>query len=140
MFNLYKVNLISDVVEFTKLKEVSQDIECSITRTNQVGKKWKNSFPPNSYEAIFSNIPALCSFDIILTLIKQVDPEQKNLTKFILKELLVEEYEKYMREYKQNILDILKLEGKQNIIKPLINGQISLSNMIMAENYYANFT
>jgi hypothetical protein len=93
---------------------------------------WKPIFPENSIEVIFHNSPALCTFDIILVLLKN-----SKLSKTDLKETLVEEYLQYYTDYKFEIIEILKLQGKHKISKQLINKTSTLANLIMSEDYYA---
>jgi hypothetical protein len=93
---------------------------------------WKPIFPENSIEVIFHDKPALCTFDIILVLLKN-----SKLTKNDLKEILVEEYLLYYTDYKFEIIEYLKLQGKNKISKQLINKTTTLANLIMSEDYYA---
>lgn len=93
---------------------------------------WKPIFPENSIEVIFHDKPALCTFDIILVILKNT-----NLTKNDLKEILVEEYLLYYTDYKFEIIEALKLQGKHKISKQLINKTTTLANIIMSEDYYA---
>jgi len=58
------------------------------------------------------------------------------LSKHDLKEILVEEYLQYYSEYKFEIIQILKIQGKNKISKKLINFQSTLQNIIMSEDYY----
>jgi len=93
---------------------------------------WKPIFPENSIEVIFYDSPALCTFDIMLVLLKN-----SNLTKNDLKEILVEEYLFYYTDYKFEIIETLKLQGKHKVSKQLINKTTTLANLIMSEDYYA---
>jgi hypothetical protein len=93
---------------------------------------WKPIFPENSIEVIFHDSPALCTFDIMLILL-----QKSKLTKNDLKEILVEEYALYYTEYKYELIEALKLQGKNKISKQLINKTTTLANLIMSEDYYA---
>lgn len=93
---------------------------------------WKPIFPENSIEVIFHDKPAPCTFDIILVILKN-----SKLTKNDLKEILVEEYLLYYTDYKFEIIEALKLQGKHKISKQLINKTTTLANIIMSEDYYA---
>jgi hypothetical protein len=93
---------------------------------------WKPIFPENSIEVIFHDKPVLCTFDIILVILKN-----SKLTKNDLKEILVEEYLLYYTDYKFEIIEYLKLQGKNKISKQLINKTTTLANLIMSEDYYA---
>ena len=93
---------------------------------------WKTIFPVNSIEIIFNDTPALCTFDIMLMLLAN-----SKLLKNTLKEVLVEEYALYYTDYKFEIIEALKLQGKHKIVKQLINKTTTLANIIMSEDYYA---
>jgi len=92
---------------------------------------WKPIFPENSIEVIFHAKPAICTFDILLVILKNT-----TLTKNDLKEILVEEYLLYYTDYKFEIIEVLKLQGKNKISKQLINKTTTLGNLIMSEDYY----
>jgi hypothetical protein len=93
---------------------------------------WKPLFPENSIEIIFHDKPALCTFDIFLIMLRN-----SKLSKHDLKETLVEEYAHYYNDYKFEIIQTLKLQGKHKIAKQLIYKKTTLPNIIMSEDYYA---
>ncbi len=93
---------------------------------------WKPIFPEHSIEIIFHDSPALCTFDIIMVILKN-----SKLSKHDLKEILVDEYMHYYSDYKFEIIQILKLQGKHKIAKQLIYYKTTLPNIIMSEDYYA---
>ena len=113
-------------------KEVERKTNCdepgSILITSPY---WKNIFPENSIEIIFHDSPALCTFDILLVILKN-----SKLSKSDLKEILIDEYLHYYAEYKFEIIQILKLQGKRKIADQLILNKTTLSDIIMNENYY----
>ena len=59
------------------------------------------------------------------------------MSKYDLKEILVEEYSQYYTEYKFEIIQALKLQGKNKIVKQLISKTSTLANLIMSDDYYA---
>jgi len=90
----------------------------------------------------------ICSFELILDLIKTnaadaVDAnalDTTNLTKENLKELLIDEYEKFIEnknKYKTELLDVLKLEGKKLMVNQILTKQITFEEMIQSADYYA---
>ncbi len=109
-------------------KELSCPEPTSIMITSHY---WKPIFPEDSIEIIFHDKPAICTFDIILIILKN-----SKLSKYDLKEILVEEYLQYYSEYKFEIIQALKMQGKNKISKKLINYQSTLQNIIMSEDYY----
>ena len=78
---------------------------------------------------------AYCTFEIIFDIIKNNNPETNILRINQLKEILVEEYNKYSKDiYK--IGHILYSEGKTELAEKLLSGEIKLDIAIMSDNYY----
>ena len=98
---------------------------------------WRKVFPLNSKETRYKSNPLTCSFNAILTIIKDADELTRELTKNDLKEILVEEYERYYAKYDKLILNILKAQGKKLLANQIMEKQLTLTNMIMSEDYYA---
>jgi len=53
------------------------------------------------------------------------------------KEILVEEYQRYLDTYTHEILQILQSQGKSEMTKMVFSGQSTLANIIMSYDYYA---
>ena len=100
---------------------------------------WRKVFPSNYKEIIFQNAPKICSFNAFLTILRDFLPEEyKNLTRNGLKEALLEEYLKiYQKPYDKLILDILKAQGKKLLANQVTENQLSLSDLVISEDYYA---
>ena len=114
-----------------------ETVECPLNQISEVAGKWKDLFPLNSLELSFENVTEICSFNLIVTLIKQNDVQYINITRNELKEVLVEEYLKWAEEYLPEILEILNLQGKKIMSKQIGLGQNTLESMIMSNEYYA---
>jgi hypothetical protein len=113
-------------------------IECNQSVTKNITGQWAKFFSDKYSEIIFSNEPELCSFDIILTLIKDNNKEEANtITKYQLKETLVEAYQPLLETYTYEILQILQSQGKSEMTKLVSSGQSTLANIIMSYDYYA---
>ena len=125
--NIETTNILDDVDVATCGNKTTTIID--------IKSKWKALLPPNSIELSFNNEPTICSFDIILTLIKATGKDNI-ITKVELKEILVTEYKKY-DENIDKILDILVSQGKRFMTKKIKKGEITLENMIMSTEYYA---
>lgn len=118
---------------------VDDDTQCPrpTVDTNVAGKNWRTAFPRTFMELVFPNNPPLCSFNLILTLIKRDDPTgAKQLTREELRETLVNEYMTFYSEYSREILGILAVQGKNSMIKQVQLGQVELGDMIMSQEYY----
>lgn len=117
-----------------------EDAQCPrpTVDTKVAGKNWRAAFPSTFMELVFPNNPPLCSFDLILTLIKRDDPTgAKQLTREELREILVNEYLTFYSEYSREILGILAAQGKNSMVKRVQLGQVEPGDMIMSQDYYA---
>ena len=117
-----------------------EDTQCPrpTVDTKVSGKNWRTAFPSTFMELVFPNNPPLCSFDLILTLIKRDDPTTaKQLTREELRETLLNEYLTFYSEYSREILGILAAQGKNSMIKEVQLGRVNLEDMIMSHDYYA---
>jgi len=117
-----------------------EDTQCPrpTVDTKVAGKNWRAAFPSTFMELVFPNNPPLCSFDLILTLIKRDDPTgAKQLTREELRETLLNEYLTFLPDYSREILRILASQGKNSMIKQVQLGRVKLGDMIMSQDYYA---
>lgn len=114
-------------------KEQKKELKCTEPSSILVTSPyWKQIFPEDSIEIIFNDNPPLCTFDILIFILKNT-----NLTKYDLKEILVDNYLHYYTTYKFEIIQIFKLQGKHKMAKQLLLRKTTLSNIIMSEDYYA---
>ena len=69
--------------------------------------------------------------DVLIDIIKDYTNEEENID--ILKDILVESYEKLINNYgKERILrEILKDQGKETMVRPVLEGRSSVEDMIM---------
>lgn len=118
------------------------DIEtCETTKKDTItGIEWNKLFNENKGELIFNNKEYICTFYLILILIRQNNNEYRYLTYSMLKEILSIEYENYIKNYnlKDKILNIINSEGKVNLVKSVLSGQLTFKEMIMNNNYYCS--
>ena len=76
-----KTQAYSMAMEMETTKETSDSTDCAKPKKSNVSGKWRNAFPDGSVELEFSNTPNICSFELILTLIKHNDPSNARLSK-----------------------------------------------------------
>ena len=115
-------------------QEIKDDISCQSERTDTVGGKLKNFFPKKTIELVFDAENPLCTFEVIEMIINDYNGK-KIVNKKMLKEQLIEEYEKY-NEYLFEITDILNKQGKKFASQVQV-GQLTLQDMIVSNDYYA---
>ena len=118
------------------IEQKKVDDLCEKPEKSVVAGKWRNAFPLNSYELSFTNSPNICSFDIMLFIIKNNNPDLQKLTKYNLKEELLNEYLLLFETFKSNVLQVLNSNGKKDLSKQVGIGQVSINNVVMSEDYY----
>ena len=117
---------------FDKLLEKEK---CDVQmKDNITSKYWQAIFPLSSKEYVYPNI---CFFEAILVIIQDSAENQRDLTKNVMKEVLLNEYMKLYDKYEGKLLQILSAQGKKLLAGQIIKKQISLADMIMSEEYYA---
>ena len=111
-----------------------EEINCPVNRKNLVGK-WKTSFPANTLEIYYTCEIAICTYELILYIIKDYLPELRNLTLTALKNELVIIYKNYIK-YLPLLFKILENQGKGSLIRMVKNGEINFDDLLLSENYY----
>jgi hypothetical protein len=110
-------------------------IRCKKETQKNIGEKWKHLFPSTTTVINYKDELAYCTFEIIFDIIKKQNPETNVLTINQLKEILIEEYNKYSKDiYK--IGRILYSEGKTELAEKILSGEVKLDIAIMSDNYY----
>jgi len=75
----------------------------------------------------------LCSFELLMTILKDFG---KTLERRDIQEILVEKYREYPQE---RILKLLYEEGKEQWVKMVRGGKITLDEFILSEHYFLSF-
>ena len=93
----------------------------------------KSMLPSGAYELIFGATPA-CSFEMMVMIVNQ--HTGTNVDSFLLKKILLEQYYKFMKKYKDEIMTILSNEGKKLFTHQIYYNQLTLETLIISESYY----
>jgi hypothetical protein len=123
-----------------KSKEDMQDImgiECiRLSIPNIIGKpnsEWRTFFPKNATETeLHSSVK--CSYYPIIAIYNNIYNIQMTVEQ--VKQSLANEYAKYTEKYQTVILNILRKQGKRDMIIDIINGKYTLETAIASEVYY----
>ena len=107
---------------------------CESNKKNLLGK-WKQIFPANSGELYFTITSEICTYELILNIIKDHDNTHMSMTKNDLKNQLVELYRLYLANI-DTILDILESQGKTGLIKKVKKEEIKFDDLLMSDSYY----
>jgi len=127
----------SNSYNFEKTAEVDEtDQTCKVKRKEYIASKhWQAAFPLNSKEDVYLSTPTTCSFNAISVIIK--NNERSDITINQLKEVLLDEYLKIYDNYGNQILKIFRAQGKKLLAGQIKEKKITLSDMIISEDYYA---
>jgi len=94
---------------------------------------WKECFPAKYKEIDYAkNIN--CTFEIIIDVIEKKTGEKLQINR--VKNILFEEYNYYIKNYPQQIIDILIIEGKKNLGDQVNSNMLSFSSFIFSDNYF----
>jgi hypothetical protein len=137
--NDVSLDLQQQMVISDNTKEEIQDkfgIECIRRVMPVIGKttsEWKSFFPKTATEIeLHSSIK--CSYYPIIYIYNSVYNIQMTIEQ--VKSELANEYEKYMIKYQKQILDILRKQGKRDMVDEIIEGKYTLQTIIATEVYY----
>jgi hypothetical protein len=106
---------------------------CEPKRKREISGKWESKLPSNAYEFIFAATPA-CTFSLMIMIIK--NKTGMELEPFILRRILLQVYDKYLKDYKDQMFSILTAEGKKIMIHQVFYNQLTFENLVMSESYY----
>jgi len=94
---------------------------------------WNDCFPQN-FKEIEYNKSQICTFDCIIDIIEKKMNERIEINR--IKNILYDEYKKYLSQYSEKIIDILIIEGKKYLCDQVKAGLLSFENLIYSENYF----
>ena len=133
--NILKENIVPEY------KDKISGQMCETTKS-PIGNIWRNCFPKNYFEieynkfkptALVNDETVMCNFSFATYLIENKTGVKLDMKQ--IKSVLLEEYEKYLPAYKNQILDNLILECKVNG-KKVKNGPLTFKEFIDSDNYY----
>ena len=75
-----------------------------------------------------------CTFNIIMDIIARKTGLPISVSE--IKNVLFDEYKKYLQNYGEKILDILMMEGKKTLCERVRTGSLSFIDLIYSEKYF----
>jgi hypothetical protein len=114
----------------SKKNEYICDKKINATITSSV---WRSCFPEN-YGEIDYGKTIFCTFDFIIDLIEKKTGDKYTVNQ--IKNLLYEEYKKYLDNYHDKIIDILIFEGKKTLGDQVHSKILTFSNFLYTDNYF----
>jgi hypothetical protein len=114
--------------------------KCSPVLTKEVSQKLKSWFAYKSFEITFSDQSPECSFDIILTIMRLVHPDEapEKYTVSYMKQVLYEEYSKLMGDVttSKKIYSLLNAYGMKEYSYNINSKQITFEQLLFSEHYF----
>ena len=130
--NPIKTQIYDNIV--TSLTEPeSKNDKCNKELKNKIAGIWSKCFPAKYKEIDYGNT-INCTYSIIIDVIEKFNGIKKNYNE--IKKELISEYNKYLKEYGEKIVDILIQEGKRNSGFKVKSGEITFIDFILEESYY----
>ena len=121
------------VMPATDKKKLKIYHTCPVDVKN-VFAKLKMKFRGGYRDIIFSNESAVCSFDVALTMLRNmVSP---NITNNDIKLALIKKYEELFQSYPAEIINLFNYYGYISQSKDLAKGNLTIENLIMNETYH----
>ena len=109
------------------------------TETTKILKQLKLKFSGGFKEIIYSDENYKCSFDVLLTIVNNYPILLPDIASvYVLKHILIQEYNRYADSHSNEIVNIVKIYGKSNDYKLLSNNELSIEDLIMNEEYNLN--
>ena len=118
--------------ETPKLELETERKKCFPVETHISSKIWKDRFPSDFKEMYYED--ANCGFYLLIDIILEFTKNKLKLNE--LKAELLEEYNKYLGAYGDQIIDILILEGKKTQGLRVKQKTLSFQHFIYSEDYY----
>ena len=123
-----RINSLDEAIGRKNIKECTK-IENEEIKSNI----WRNCFPKDYKEIQYSKFN-YCTYIFIIDLIER--KTGKKLSVNSLKNILYDEYKKYLDKYSDKIIDILIMEGKKTLGDQVKAESLSFINFIYTDNYF----
>ena len=107
--------------------------ECQTIKKKISSGKWNECFPEN-FKEIQYNKTNYCTFMFIIYLIEKRLAREFSVNE--IKQILYEEYNKYLEEFEYQIIDNLISEGKQIFGRQVMNHELKFIDFINTDNYF----
>ena len=108
--------------------------KCNKTVNNKItSSMWQKCFPNNFKEISYSKT-IFCTFECIEDIIEKFTGEKLYIN--IIKQILFEEYKKYLPNSVEKIVDILIIEGKKYLGDKVKGGLLTFAEFLYSDNYF----
>jgi signal recognition particle subunit SEC65 len=123
-FETFSSKVNKEILEKKCTKKINNKISSAL---------WNHCFPSNFKEVEYDK-SHICTFECIITIIEKKTNEKVEINN--IKNILYDEYKKYLLDYSEKIIEILTVEGKKNLCDQIKAGLLSFENLIYSDNYF----
>jgi len=120
--------------EEIKLENGCIEKEYAFIKGNNTSR-WRRAFPNKTKEIEFKNDSPNCSFEVLIYVFKDKNPNQSISIRQI-KEIILNGYKKYFPDFREKILTHLINGGKVEMIKRVNERLVSFDDILLSEEYY----
>jgi hypothetical protein len=129
-----KSKTYSNRININELTKKEIPIHCVAVSEKEISSLlWKKCFP-ESYGEYSYERNNTCNFQVIIDIVEKTNEMKKTVAE--IRADLLEEYVKYLRNYKDAIVDILINEGKKQLISEFTTGKLSMEDIIYSDEYF----
>jgi len=112
------------------------DVDCDKNiKSKEIDKKWEKTFLDKSKFLYYSKSPEICTFKFIKTIVDDyLNDEIVSIN--TIKEKLAREYKKLYQDNAVGVTNVLNSQGKKNMAKQILSGQVKIEDMILSPEYH----
>jgi hypothetical protein len=133
----FNSNYYSNVITSKLMKQFQdKEVDCDKNiKSKEIDKKWKKTFPEKSKFLYYSKLPEICTFQFIKIIIDDYLKDEITSINSI-KEKLVTKYKKLYLDNPVGVTNVLNSQGKKNLAKQILSGQVKIEDIILSPEYY----
>ena len=122
---------------YKDLMKPIMDDKCISRVIDKIRGNWRAFFSPSFKELEYENT-TLCSFNMMYNIIKDHTNNEKEITINDIKNVLVDSYKDLIETYGVDriIRRIIKEQGKEKIARQILEGNVTIEEAIISDNYY----
>ena len=113
------------------------DSGCSLTKKQLIGYL-QQRFPPKTFEIYYKTPQSICSYEIMMNIMKDYDPQFARLSIHDIKKQMVDVYRQYTEDIKILIILLIEL-NKKVVLERVLDNAISMDEMLLSDEYYLTY-
>ena len=119
-----------------KVLEIT-DSGCSLTKKQLIGYL-QEEFPPRTSEIYYKTHLSICSYEIILNIMRDYNKDFERLSIHALKKNMVDIYATYKDDIKMIIILLIEL-NKKVVLEKVLDKVVTFDDMLLSDEYYLTY-